>query len=138
MKTWTDRKRILIAEDDSLVREVLRMRLGTAGYDVHVAHNGTEALQKIAALKPDLMVLDLGLPEVDGFGVLTTLKKDYARMNLPVLVLSARRHEADVKRALELGAQDYVLKAEVEVDLQKRIRRLLTRPNPEKDSISIA
>jgi DNA-binding response OmpR family regulator len=138
MKTWTDRKRILIAEDDSLVREVLRMRLGTAGYDVHAAHTGSEALQKIPLLKPAALVLDLGLPGVDGFGVMEALNKDYARLNIPVMVLSARRNEADVKRALELGARDYVLKAEVEVDLLKRIRRLLTRPSPDKDTISIA
>lgn len=141
MKTWTDRKRVLIAEDDSLVREVLRMRLGTAGYDVHAAHTGTEALQKIPLLKPAALVLDLGLPGVDGFGVLEAIRKDYARLNIRVMVLSARRNEADIKRALELGARDYVLKAEVEVDMLKRISRLL-RPTPDKDvgkdTISIA
>ncbi|RZJ29534.1 MAG: response regulator [Brevundimonas sp.] len=125
--TWTDRKRVLIAEDDGLVRETLRTRLGVAGYEVHVARTGTEALQRILAIKPDVLVLDINMPELDGFGVMEALRAEQPDLKLPIMVLSARRNEDDVKRAVALGARDYVLKAQAETDLLGRIQRLLRR-----------
>jgi len=113
MMKWTDRKRVLIAEDDGLVRDTLRTRLSVAGYEVHVARTGAEALQRILTVRPDVLVLDINMPELDGFGLLEALKNDHPDVKLPVMVLSARRNEADVRRAIELGARDYVLKGQL-------------------------
>jgi DNA-binding response OmpR family regulator len=124
---WSDRKRVLIAEDDGLVRETLRTRLSVAGYEVHVARTGAEALQRILTTEPHVLVLDINMPELDGFGVLEALKTDHPDLNLPVMVLSARRNEDDVRRAVSLGARDYVLKAQAETDLLGRIQRLLRK-----------
>lgn len=127
MMKWSDRKRVLIAEDDGLVRETLRTRLSVAGYDVHVARTGTEALQRILTVQPHVLVLDINMPELDGFGVLEALRLDHPDLKLPVMMLSARRNEDDVKRAISLGARDYVLKAQAETDLLGRIQRLLRK-----------
>ena len=124
---WTDRKRVLIAEDDALVREALRTRLLVAGYEVHVARTGTEAMQRILSVQPDVLILDINMPEMDGFGVLEALRTEQPNLKMPVMVLSARRNEEDVKRAVALGAQDYVLKAQAETDLLGRVQRLLRK-----------
>lgn len=126
----SERRRVLLAEDDSLIREALRARLSQAGLDVHLAHTGAEALRRIVAIKPHVMILDINLPDTDGFGVLTALRKEYPRLELPVLILSARRHEADVKLAMSLGARDYLVKADANAELLNRIERLLRRSAP--------
>jgi len=118
-------KRILLAEDDGLVRESLRIRLAAAGYDVHTARTGLETMQRVMSLKPHVLVLDINMPELDGFGVLEALRSEYPNLNLPVLVLTSRNTMDDVKRALALGARDYVVKAQVETGLLGRVERLL-------------
>jgi DNA-binding response OmpR family regulator len=125
MMKWTDRKRVLIAEDDGLVRDTLRTRLSVAGYEVHVARTGAEALQRILTVRPDVLILDINMPELDGFGLLEALKNDHPDVKLPVMVLSARRNEADMRRAIELGARDYVLKGQLGAGLLDRLQRLL-------------
>ena len=125
MMKWSDRKRVLIAEDDGLIRDTLRTRLSVAGYEVHVARTGTEAMQRIVAIDPHVLILDINMPEMDGFEVLEALRTEHPDRKLPVLVLSARRSEADVRRAIELGAHDYVLKAQVEIGVLGRLERLM-------------
>jgi CheY-like chemotaxis protein len=71
-------QRILVAEDDPGVRDLIRARLTNAGYDTHTAHNGREAVERMRSLKPDGMVLDINMPELDGFGVLEVLRADEA------------------------------------------------------------
>src|SRR5580693_3761603 len=97
-------RRILVAEDDSGVRDLIRTRLSAAGFDTHTAVNGVEALMRIGELKPDALVLDINMPEMDGFGVLEVLKDSPAATRLPVLVLTARHAADDVRRAVSLGA----------------------------------
>jgi DNA-binding response OmpR family regulator len=120
--------RILVAEDDMDVRELIRTRLTAAGFDVHVARNGAEALDRISSVKPHAMVLDINMPEIDGFGVLQALKVS-GRL-CPVLVLTARHAADDVRRAVSLGAKDYLTKPFTEAQLQARVARLLRAPAP--------
>jgi DNA-binding response OmpR family regulator len=122
------RKRILVAEDDPGIRELIRARLTTAGYDTHTAHNGREALERTRALKPDGVVLDINMPELDGFGVLEALRADEALRRVPVLVLTARHATEDVKRAVSLGAKDFLTKPFNDGQLIARITRLLRAP----------
>lgn len=132
---------ILVAEDDRGVRDLIRTRLEMAGYAVHTATNGTEALGRIRQLRPHAMVLDISMPLMDGFGVLETLKADVEQRRVPVLVLSARHGAADVRRAVGLGAKDYLTKPFSESQLVARVARLLRppapRPPPAQDEVII-
>ena len=101
-------KKILVAEDDDPIRELLTIRLGVAGYHVVEARSGGEALTQIAAYRPAGMVLDIGLPVMDGFAVLAALAS--RNLAIPTLVLTARNKSDDVERALSLGAWDFMSK----------------------------
>lgn len=120
------RPRILIAEDDHGIRDLIRTRLEIAGYEVHLARNGREAVARVKALEFRAMVLDINMPELDGFGVLTELKAE--NIVLPVLVLTARHTTDDVRRAIGLGAKDYLTKPFSEAQLLARVARLLRPP----------
>ena len=117
--------RILVAEDDAAIRDLIRAQLSDAGYDVHTAANGNEAVRKIMGAKPDAVVLDINMPVLDGFGVLRELKAHLAGVRIPILVLTARHGEEDVLKALSLGAKDYLTKPFSESQLLGRIARLL-------------
>lgn len=106
---------ILIAEDDALLAEAITLSLEPMGYRVNRVGNGPDALRRIKHTPPDLLLLDLGLPLLDGFGVLTEMRRRRAIGQLsakpfPVVVLTARKTIEDVSRALSLGACDYIAK----------------------------
>jgi DNA-binding response OmpR family regulator len=120
--------RILIVEDDSNVRELIRTKLNMCGYDTQVARTGMEGLDCIMSFRPQGLVLDVNMPELDGFGVLEVLRKRGIR--LPILMLTARHASDDVRRAVSLGAKDYLTKPFSEGQLQARVARLLLPPRP--------
>jgi two-component system OmpR family response regulator len=122
--------RILVTEDDAGIREIIRTRLAMMGYDVVVARTGKEALSQIRGRRPDVMVLDINMPELDGFGVLKTFENDRASLP-PTLVITARNAADDVRRAVSLGAKDYLAKPFSEAQLQSRIARLLRFARPD-------
>jgi len=119
--------RILVTDDDISIRDLIRTRLQLAGYEVHVARNGAEALSHVMAVRPDAMVLDINMPEMDGFEVLAALHAATTAM-IPVLVLTARHAVGDVQRAIGLGAKDYLAKPFSEAQLLARVGRLLRAP----------
>jgi DNA-binding response OmpR family regulator len=129
------RPRILVAEDDHDVRELIRTRLELAGYEVHAARNGSEALSRMSTLRPNGMVLDINMPELDGFGVLEAMKT--RELKFPVLVLTARHAADDVRRAVGLGAKDYLTKPFTEAQLQARVARLLRVAGPVAASVTL-
>jgi two-component system KDP operon response regulator KdpE len=115
---------ILVVDDEPQIRKFLRLALETHGYAVVEAESADAAL-RIAALRPsDLVVLDLGLPDREGFDVLTALRE---WSQVPVMVLSVRAREAEKVRAFELGADDYVVKPFGMAELLARIRATLRR-----------
>jgi two-component system OmpR family response regulator len=121
------RRRILAVDDDRAILELVATRLTLAGFDVFSARDGREAIERIGALRPHGMVLDLNMPGVDGFGVLEHLGMAGAA-RLPTLVLSARHATADVQRAIALGARDYVAKPFRDSQLLLRTARLFRPP----------
>lgn len=121
--------RILVIEDDAGVRDLVRTRLVLAGYDIHTAHNGAEGLRRVLELRPDAIVLDINMPEMDGFSVLRAMQERSA-VRVPVLVLTARHAVEDVRQAISLGAKDYLTKPFSEAQLLARIGRLLRAPIP--------
>ncbi len=118
-------KRILVIEDNPDLAYGLRNNLEIEGYEVEVAKDGTKGLLRAKTGKPDLVVLDLMLPGMDGFRVLRALREEGHGM--PVLILTARGEEADKVRGLRLGADDYVTKPFGVLELLARIEALLRR-----------
>jgi len=105
----TSPKKILIADDEKAIAKALALKLTKAGFATEVAVNGVEAIDKIKATKFDLIVLDLIMPEKDGFAVLEYMRTK--KINYPVLVASNLSQEEDLKRAKDLGAIDYFIKS---------------------------
>lgn len=110
---------ILIVDDEAQILRFLDHALAAAGYDTCTASTGAEALDRAASARPDLMVLDLGLPDMDGKAVIEALR---ARSDLPVIVLSARDQEMEKIMALDLGADDFVAKPFAIGELLARLR----------------
>jgi two-component system phosphate regulon response regulator PhoB len=119
--------RILIVDDEPDALEVLGFKLREAGFVPLFARDGARALTAARTEHPDLVVLDLMLPEVDGLEVCKILRRDPATANLPILMLTARAAEMDRVLGLELGADDYVTKPFSPRELVLRIRKLLAR-----------
>ena len=111
--------KILIVEDEQSISNFISMVLNANGYDTIIVGSGEEALTMIASHCPDLIVLDLGLPDMDGMEVLKSVRK---WSNLPVVVVSARNHEHDKVDALDYGADDYLVKPFGTSELLARIR----------------
>ncbi|WP_155059918.1 response regulator transcription factor [Streptomyces blattellae] len=115
---------VLVAEDDEMQAELIRRSLLAEGHTATVVHDGRAALDAARRVAPDLVVLDLMLPEIDGFGVCRVLRADD---DIPVLMLTARSAEEDVLLGLELGADDYMTKPYSPRELMARIRTVLRR-----------
>ncbi|MFE7174702.1 response regulator transcription factor [Streptomyces sp. NPDC057616] len=119
---------VLVAEDDEMQAELIRRSLLAEGHTATVVHDGAAALDAARRLRPDLVVLDLMLPLVDGFGVCRVLRgADQPDGDIPVLMLTARSDEDDVLLGLELGADDYMTKPYSPRELMARIRTVLRR-----------
>ena len=116
--------RILVVDDEPSILSTLAPLLRSHGYDVGTATHGRAALDALAAQPPDLLVLDLGLPDIDGVDVCSAVR---VRSSVPIVVLSARGREADKVRALDAGADDYVTKPFGADELLARIRAALRR-----------
>lgn len=121
------RKLILVVEDDHDISTIIQTRLKSAGYDVVTARDGDAALGRLQYTQPHAVLLDLTMPKLDGFGVLRWMSEQPAVSDIPVLVLTARRNEADVKRAIAGGASDFLVKPFSPDVLLSRLARLLRR-----------
>jgi len=108
--------KILIAEDDKFLQNFYQTQLIQHGFDVKVADDGIKALESMRGEKPDLLMLDLIMPNMDGFGVLKELSKDSVLKNIPVMIFSTLGQESDVKKAMDLGAKGYVNKSFFDLD----------------------
>ena len=119
--------KILIVEDDPDIRELLRFNLEKAGYNLFLAEDGEKALTLARKHSPDIILLDLMLPGVDGLEVCRTLKKDPELQRIPVMMVTAKGEEMDRVVGLELGADDYVVKPFSLREVVLRIRKILDR-----------
>lgn len=108
-------KKVLIVEDDSLLLKVLSERFMKDNFEVATVENGLEALDVVKKFHPDIIMLDLIIPGIDGFAVLKQLKADTETKNIPVAVLSNLEEVGDVKSVKALGAEEYFIKANTEM-----------------------
>jgi len=121
-----DDKRVLVVDDDRAIGELICSRLAVLGFDTRQADDGLAAMARVKDFRPHAMILDINMPLMDGFSVMAQLGQ--ARMKtLPTLVLTARHQAEDVKRAIELGARDYLAKPFEETRLLQRVARLFRR-----------
>ena len=131
---------ILVVEDEESIRTLITLNLQAAGYTVEEAKDGTQALEKIKSVKPDLVLLDWMLPGLDGLDVLRSLKADPVFATLPVIMLTAKSEEHDIVLGLEMGATDYITKPFSNKVLIARIRAILRRGDaaPPEENIRYA
>ena len=107
--------KILLVEDDKFLSVALGDKLTREGFTMIKAVNGQEALAKVQSQRPDLILLDLMMPQKNGFEVLAELKLDETTKNIPIIILSNLGQEADIKKAKELGVREYLVKSDVEM-----------------------
>ena len=119
-----ERRRILVVDDEERMVRFIRMNLEHDGFQVSEAFNGKQAIQKIRDVTPDLILLDVMMPDLDGFEVLETVREV---SNVPVIMLTAKGEEDDRVRGLELGADDYVTKPFSPRELVSRVKAVLRR-----------
>ena len=117
-------KKILVVDDEKPISDIIKFNMAKEGYEVLTAFDGREALEVFAAENPDIIILDLMLPEIDGLEVARTIRKT---SNVPIIVLSAKDTEFDKVIGLEIGADDYVTKPFSNRELQARVKALLRR-----------
>ena len=123
----TPAARVLIAEDEPSIVVSLEFLLRQAGYEVHVAANGKDALRDLRALRPDLVLLDVMLPGVSGFEICRRLRADAQLAGIRIMMLTARGRESEMAKGLALGADAYVTKPFGTRELLASIRELLAR-----------
>lgn len=105
-----EEKRILIADDDPVILRLLQVNLELEGYDVVTANNGQEAVDAAGAEKPDLVILDIMMPRLDGYQACEQLKSDDATRHIPVIFLSAKAQQGDIERGKSYGVAEYLTK----------------------------
>ncbi|TMJ13220.1 MAG: response regulator [Alphaproteobacteria bacterium] len=118
---------VLICDEDRLLTELLEHRLGQRGYRTMVAHDGGEALASLARRPPDAVIMESMLAVHDGHELLREIRGSDRLKDLPVIVLSARKQDRDIVRALEMGASDYLTKPFILDELVARLARLMRR-----------
>ena len=116
---------VLVCDDDALVADLLTHRLEGRGYRVSVAADGREGLERVAEARPDAILLDAMMPVMDGYEVLRRLRADETTASIPIIMLTARKQEGDIVSALELGADDFVVKPFIPEELMSRLARLI-------------
>ncbi|MBS3899085.1 MAG: response regulator [Dethiobacter sp.] len=119
------KNKILLVEDEKNIVLGVTICLRSAGLDVAVAEDGADALRKLETDKPDLVLLDLVMPKLNGLDALQAMKANETTRDIPVIVLSARAQEEDIQRAMELGAADYMAKPFRPEELLAVIRQVL-------------
>lgn len=135
--TVVTRTRILVVDDEADIRELVRLNLARESYEVLECETGEQALSQARAKNPDLVVLDLMLPGMDGLEVCKKLKGDPKTAPIPIVILTAKGEEADVVAGLEVGADDYVAKPFSGKVLVARVRRLLRKAAQPADAPSV-
>ncbi len=118
--------RVLVVDDDPVIQSLLRVNFEMEGYEVIIASDGVEGLERVGTDSPHIVVCDIMMPNMDGLTVARQLKANPATAHIPILLLSAKAQEADVRAGRDAGADDYVTKPFDPLSLLGRVEALLT------------
>ena len=129
-------KQIVVIEDEPDILEVLRYNLSREGYAVETSNNGLDGINRVRSSLPDLVLLDLLLPGIDGLEVCRRLKSHRTTGNVPIIMLTAKGEESDIVLGLELGADDYITKPFSPREVLARIRAVLRRQGEPPSSVT--
>jgi DNA-binding response OmpR family regulator len=121
---------VLVVDDEPMARTLLRLMLVRAGFEVMEAENGYEALEKLKQDEPDVMILDVMMPGIDGFTVCETVRAQSDTAGLPIIMLSAKTDMASVEKGLRLGANKYLTKPILPEELTRQVREVLKSSEP--------
>lgn len=117
-------KKILIIEDEIILMEALKEKLANAGYEIEIAYDGEAGLEIIKEKKPDLLILDILLPGINGYEVMERLKKE--NISLPILIVSNSGQPVEIEKAKELGANDFIVKVAFSLkNVEEKVRKLI-------------
>lgn len=130
-------KRILVIEDDPVSSRLMEYALEKQGYQVVTASNGLEGLKKVRAEGPDLVILDIMLPGMDGFEICHRVRSELPGKTLPILILSGKAQEADKATGLRLGADDYLVKPISPSTITTVVARLLASSDGQEESVGV-
>jgi len=120
------KKKILIIEDDRFIAKMYQTKLDLEGYDVEVAENGVTGVEKTKQFMPDLILLDILMPEMDGFAVLEAIRGDDTISFIPVIIMSNLAKQEHIKKAKTLGVKDYIIKSQyTPLDVVKKIKETI-------------
>ena len=138
-KLWVlsnKRKKVLVAEDEEHIRRLIKVILGLENYDIIEAKDGKEALEKVSEFMPDLVVLDLMMPKIDGIEVCRQLKKNALTKKIPIIMLTAKREMSDKVVGVRAGADDYLTKPFEPQELRIRVKTFLDKEKRERNPIT--
>lgn len=119
--------RILVAEDERDIRELIGFTLRYAGFEVELAINGTEAVEKAAEVQPDLILLDVRMPRMTGYEACRKLKENPVTAEIPIVFLSAKGQEVEIEQGLASGALEYIVKPFAPDELSSQVKDILRR-----------
>lgn len=130
--------KVLIFESDRAVLEMLQIRFDVAGYHVMCARNGMAAIEMLGVMRPDVVIMEMALPEADGFRILEVLRERYGKPPFPILIMGRALSVEDIRRAVALGARDCLAKPFSGADVLARVSRLLQRRTESPAAITVA
>ena len=122
-----DQKKILIADDNENIREALTYLLEDEGYTLSLAKDGAEALRKVKEFRPDIVFLDIMMPEINGYDVCRTIKTDPSLKNTYIIMLTAKGQVTEQERGKEVGADEYIVKPFSPMEILTRIKNILAK-----------
>ena len=123
-----EKQKILLVEDDQFLSEMYATKFVESGFDIETAADGREALEKIKQYRPNLILLDIVLPKIDGFEVLQILKKNAVTKDIAVIALTNLGQKEEVEKGLKLGADDYIIKAHfTPTEVVAKVKKILNK-----------
>jgi DNA-binding response OmpR family regulator len=125
--TTMEQKKVLIADDNENIREALTYLLEDEGYQLGLAKDGAETIQKVREFRPDILFLDIMMPEINGYDVCRTIKSDPDLKNTYVIMLTAKGQVAEQERGKEVGADEYVVKPFSPMEILTKIKNILDK-----------
>ncbi len=123
--------KVLVVEDDAFLASAYRVKLSKEGFEIQLATNGEEGLEVLKTFTPDVIILDLVMPKMDGFAMLRKMKADEKLKNIPVIVASNLGQKEDIDEGMKLGANDFVIKSNLTMkDLISKVNSLIVAKSP--------